>query len=405
MPSVHRLLYAAIVLAAIALSACKKGGDGKAAPPAKVDKPAKEADIGAITLTEEAERRLGVKTEKVEKKAMPRARTLGGEAMVPNGARAVVAAPVSGTLALAGDAPRPGAVVEKGKPLFVLSLTSAEKVRFAESKTALASARAEAEAAVARAKVEVEAAKITLERAERLATEQVGSTQQLDNARAQDKLARAGLAAAEARRNALAQIGGDPGAAPIAIDAPLAGVILSVHAQPGQVVPAGAPLVEIVETKPIWIRVPVYAGDLASIDRTKDALIEGLAEAAGEGPKAAKPVSGPPSASLASASVDLYYELSNERGEVRPGQNVSVIVPLKSEVESLVVPWASVLHDIHAGTWVYERTGPRAYMRRRVHVRYVTGAFAVLASGPMPGKEVVTDGAAELFGAEFGVGK
>ena len=32
-------------------------------------------------------------------------------------------------------------------------------------------------------------------------------------------------------------------------------------------------------------------------------------------------------------------------------------------------------------------------------------AYAVLAQGPAPGTRVVTDGAAELFGTEFGAGK
>ena len=45
------------------------------------------------------------------------------------------------------------------------------------------------------------------------------------------------------------------------------------------------------------------------------------------------------------------------------------------------------------------------YARERVVVADITGANAVLALGPAVGARVVTDGAAELFGVEFGAGK
>jgi hypothetical protein len=73
--------------------------------------------------------------------------------------------------------------------------------------------------------------------------------------------------------------------------------------------------------------------------------------------------------------------------------------------DSLVAPWSSILHDVHGGTWVYEEAAPRSYIRRRASVRRRQGDLAVLESGPPPGTPVVTDGAAEIFGFEFGTGK
>ncbi len=43
--------------------------------------------------------------------------------------------------------------------------------------------------------------------------------------------------------------------------------------------------------------------------------------------------------------------------------------------------------------------------RQRVVVTDITGSLAVLSQGPAAGARVVTDGAAELFGVEFGAGK
>lgn len=51
---------------------------------------------------------------------------------------------------------------------------------------------------------------------------------------------------------------------------------------------------------------------------------------------------------------------------------------------------------------MYERIGPRRYVRRRVAVSHTAGTDAVLAGGPPVGTTVVTAGAQQLFGAETG---
>ena len=58
------------------------------------------------------------------------------------------------------------------------------------------------------------------------------------------------------------------------------------------------------------------------------------------------------------------------------------IPTLESKTESLIVPFASVLHDIHGGQWVYEQIAVHTYTRRRVQVARLAGAEAVLGSGP-----------------------
>ena len=45
------------------------------------------------------------------------------------------------------------------------------------------------------------------------------------------------------------------------------------------------------------------------------------------------------------------------------------------------------------------------FQRQRVALIDMVGDFAVLSQGPPLGTRVVTAGAAELFGTEFGVGK
>ena len=97
--------------------------------------------------------------------------------------------------------------------------------------------------------------------------------------------------------------------------------------------------------------------------------------------------------------------MDNSGSRFRPGERVSVDIPIVGESESLVVPRAAVLLDIHGTAWVYVKSGEQQYQRARAAVRYTTPDLAVLSTGPDVGTEVVVDGAAELFGTEFGAGK
>ena len=167
---------------------------------------------------------------------------------------------------------------------------------------------------------------------------------------------------------------------------------------------APAALFEIASLKSIWVRVPVYAGDVGSIDRRQPAKVHNLGDSPGSPILSARPIDAPPTANASASTVDLYYQLPVS-GVFRPGQKVGVTLSVVGAQESLVVPHSAIVRDVHGGEWVYESVGPRQYVRRRVEVRNVTGSVAVLVRGPAAGTQVVITGAAELFGTEFGTGK
>ena len=73
--------------------------------------------------------------------------------------------------------------------------------------------------------------------------------------------------------------------------------------------------------------------------------------------------------------------------------------------ERKVVPHAAMLYDAQGNTWTYTNPEPLVFLRHRISVDYVQGDLAVLSDGPPVGTRVVTVGAAELFGIEFGLGK
>lgn len=71
----------------------------------------------------------------------------------------------------------------------------------------------------------------------------------------------------------------------------------------------------------------------------------------------------------------------------------------------LTVPYAAVLYDAQGKTWVYTNPKELTYVRHGIEVDRITEEQAFLLRGPAAGEAVVTTGAAELLGIEFGVGK
>jgi hypothetical protein len=70
-----------------------------------------------------------------------------------------------------------------------------------------------------------------------------------------------------------------------------------------------------------------------------------------------------------------------------------------------VVPYAAVLYTADGRTWVFRADGKLRFVRIAVVVDDVRGDNVVLRSGLPAGTTVVTTGAAELLGAESGVGE
>jgi hypothetical protein len=71
---------------------------------------------------------------------------------------------------------------------------------------------------------------------------------------------------------------------------------------------------------------------------------------------------------------------------------------------ALIVPYAAVIYDAEGLTWSYVNTAPLVYLREEIKVDRINGDTAILSAGPAAGTPVVTTGAAELYGAEIGVG-
>jgi hypothetical protein len=68
-----------------------------------------------------------------------------------------------------------------------------------------------------------------------------------------------------------------------------------------------------------------------------------------------------------------------------------------------VIPYASIFYTATGETWTYTSPEPLTYVREPVVIDRIAGNRVFLTDGPAPGTEVVTQGAAELYGSETGV--
>jgi cobalt-zinc-cadmium efflux system membrane fusion protein len=393
------ILVCCTFILSVALTGCDSGKEEpKSEPqkPSKIEvKPAGEASLTTITLTPAAELRLGVKTAEAVYGKVQSYYSVAGEVIVPPGQVFVINAPVAGSVTLSeAGLPDIGSRVKTGQILFrIKPLLPVER-----------DLRVNAEANFTAATTRVEAAKERAERAVLLLRDGVGSVRAREDADEALRLAETEL---EAARSKLEQIENTPVSTDvtIAIPTPHRGILRDVYIAEGQIVSAGTLLYEVAEFDPVWIRAPIYSGEVGSMEQKRNAIVRPLNARAGREGRAAIPVAAPPSADPLSGTTNLFYKLANPDLALRPGELVRVSIPRSGRDECLQVPYKAILYDINGGTWVYEKTGDHAFTRRRVAVAGISGDTACLSEGAESGTIVVTDGAAELFGAEFGAGK
>lgn len=121
----------------------------------------------------------------------------------------------------------------------------------------------------------------------------------------------------------------------------------------------------------------------------------------------------------ACASVAEEEETLHEPATVEPieGSDVSrltlteeAVVRLDIEVDPVLgtgsattIPYAAVFYTATGDTWTYTNPEPLTFVRVPIVVDHIRGDDVFLSDGPPSGMDVVTQGAAELYGTETGV--
>ena len=353
---------------------------------------ASEEDLGKLKLEPQAIARLGIELAPVERGPQQRTISVPGTILPRPGASASITAPIAGTIVPPpnlDEPPLPGTMV----------LAEQTVLRLRPFVTPTGTVLTETKREVKQAEVRHDTAKKSVARAETLLKNGAGDRAQLDAAEEALEVAAAELAAARER---LMRLEKSPMSADVSMPlrAPMAGVLSRIYVSSGQSVSQGEKLADVVDLSRLWVRAEVFSGIADRIDPKAEAQVHAI------GRKETKRAVRLDAPFVARGSLyELDYAIEDASGLV-PSSRVQVEIPLLgSEEDVLSVPWSAVLYDAQGGAWVYVAIDETTFKRARIEVESVVGDRAVLAQGPQAGARVVAQGATELFGLEFGIGK
>ena len=77
--------------------------------------------------------------------------------------------------------------------------------------------------------------------------------------------------------------------------------------------------------------------------------------------------------------------------------------PIRQNGQGTVIPYSAVIYTSDGKTYTYTAPEPRTFVRQSISIDQVVGDSAMLSSSPPAGTEVVTVGAALVYGSEFEV--
>ncbi len=151
-----------------------------------------------------------------------------------------------------------------------------------------------------------------------------------------------------------------------------------------------------------WVRVTLSEEEWGRVAQDKPARILPLATR-GKLPREllALPSGVPPLEDRKRTMLTLYYVVPGKDHGLKVNTRMRIELQLAgSDKKRKVAPYSALYYDGKGATWVYVQKKPLVYERQRVDVERIVGEWAVLNDGPAVGTEVVTVGAALLFGAE-----
>jgi RND family efflux transporter MFP subunit len=290
--------------------------------------------------------------------------------------------PVTGTLV-----PLQQAVVKTRAPgvLTAVLAREGEPVRKGQllarvDETAVRAQVAERRADVAAAQAQLNWAQRNLGRQRELLDKGFISRNAFDNVQNEEEVARARLDAARAQQAQAAEALADA-----QLPSPIDGIVATRHAEPGERLPADAPVLTVVSLDRLELAVNVPTTEIPGVsvgqpvrvrvDGFEGRLFEGRVERIN------------PQATAGAGVVPVYLLVDNADRALRAGLFAHGELMLSAGEPSVVIP-AAALHGEGAERYVFAIESGRV-AKRPVQVAYVTGGRAVIAEGIAAGATVV----------------
>lgn len=337
---------------------------------------------GAIAYLKEQQWGVDFMVAQPVKKDMGSFVTATGELVPISSAEATVAAPLSGIISTAKQLPFIGKKVAKGEVVALID----PPVRPEGGIGQLSAAYAETKNRVALAQKEYD-------RAKRLYDAKIAPQKRIEEAELSLASARAALAPLE---KALGSVNGE-GNGRIALLAPMSGTVVEVTAGAGKGVEAGQPILRIVNTGTLWLKVNVPATEINAADKSLNATftVAGLSDQF----KPSRLVSVGDMLDPQTRTLPVLFEVPNSSGRLKVGLFADVALRTGSVAGALAVPKDALIED--EGRWfVFIQPSGEAFDRREVKIGVEDAGFIQITGGLNRDERVVTRGAYYVKQAE-----
>lgn len=173
------------------------------------------------------------------------------------------------------------------------------------------------------------------------------------------------------------------------IRSPINGVVADRAVYPGDIAPAGTPLLIVMDTSKVVVRlhVPQQQAEQLRLGQSASLQVPGLTK---EVPAKVTVLS--PALDPNSTTVEVWVEADNPRGELKPGTTVDVSITAKTIPDALAIPASAVLTATDGQTSVMVvKSDSRAYSQA-VKTGIQQGSMVQIVRGLQPGEQVIVSG-------------
>ncbi len=174
------------------------------------------------------------------------------------------------------------------------------------------------------------------------------------------------------------------------IRSPIDGVLADRAVFPGDVAPAGTPLLIVMDTSKVVVRLHAPQTQAAQLKLGDPATLQvpGFTQTF-----PAKITVLSPALDPNSTTVEVWVEADNRTGELKPGASVTVSITAQTVPDALVIPDQAILTAANGDTTVMVvHSDSRAYSQK-VKTGILQGTLIQIVSGLQAGEEVIASGA------------
>ncbi len=171
------------------------------------------------------------------------------------------------------------------------------------------------------------------------------------------------------------------------LKSPLDGIVSDLHVRPGEIVTPDKTIVEIVDPSRLMVEALLFDSTLS------DKIEKGYARLPLRSDKniPLDLLGVTPKVNKEDQAIHILFKIPESDPSIKLDMAIEVLAELKSTNPTLTISKNAVAED-SSGTWVFVKTGPETFERRKVHINRYVDQYAEISEGITVGDTVVVQG-------------